>query len=378
MKIAVVAPEHPYSGARGGIARYLRDYLPALAKSASVTLVSIENGPALPGIEQRIIPSCSLPSPFRPPVYSRRIQRILDSMKPDVVEYANWLGLGCAEQGQWPVVVRLSTPVRHGSLRAGLLPRLARPIHHRWEQETAEKAHLWISNTQQNLHTCRSVYGIEPPSEVIPHGVAFNEFSPYAGAKDLLFVGRFEHRKGVDLLLQAWTKLVAEGLTGQRWLHLVGRDTPGENGSFLEACFRELRTTPEDIQVTVEGNLAEPELCELRRRCAIAVIPSRYESFGMVALEAFAAGQLVIASDAGGLKEVVSHGRTGLLFESERPEALAAALAGAMKNSTRASEYIQAARKALYQRFSPERMAESSLQAYEKAIALHGVGRKDA
>ncbi len=373
MRVAVVAPEHPNSPSHGGIARYLRDYLPVLAEHVELFLLSVEAGTALPGVPQRVV-SCGghLPSPLLPPFRSRLIVKELRNIQPDVVEYANFLGLGCLDGGgAWAKVVRLSTPIVHGSLRGGIMPRLARPLHHYWEWRTVRKADYWISNTQENFNTCRQVYGVDDKTAaIIPHGIHFAESVPNAGARDVLFVGRFEQRKGIDVLLRAWQSLTAaNSLHGSR-LHLVGRDTPGRNGGYLGEC---LAATP-GIQesVVVHGALSEETLRELRKECRICVVPSRYESFGMVVLEAFASGLAVIASRAGGLREVVRDGVDGLLVPPEDSHALAEALRHLLTSPVLVEALAQEGRKALHNCFPVRRMVEQSLVAYCAAIGLIG------
>ena len=370
MKLAVVTPEHPNTPRHGGIARYLRDYVPLLAEKAEVTLVSIEDGPCIDGVPQEVLPPCRLPSPRRPPWYSGRITKILGRLQPDCVEYANWLGLGCRDDGLWAKVVRLSTPVVHGTLRPGLLPKLARPWHHRWELLTVRNANLLISNTRENLKTCRKVYGTDKSAVVIPHGLAFTRSAPVQNAQDVLFIGRFEDRKGVDLLLQAWCNLAAHGFVKNRFLHLVGRDMPGRSGSYLSDCLEKIGKAPEDIGIKIAGDLDDQQLGDLRRECSIAVIPSRYESFGMVALEAFAAGQAVVASDAGGLKEVVDDGKSGILFASGDVDSLADALQSVFTDHERISALATEGQRQLKEKFSPDIMVRASLEAYETAVKL--------
>lgn len=366
LKIAVVAPEHPGSPKFGGIGRYLRDYLPELAKHADVTMISIEDGEPLPGVPQRVVRACRLPSPLAPPVRSARIQRALRELRPDCVEYANFLALGCRDRGPWARIVRMSTPVALGTLRPGIMPRLARPLHTYWERVMMRRMHHAISNTQANVRTCREAYGTLPPVTVIPHGASLNEQRQDPVAADVLFVGRFAARKGVDVLLHAWEMLVREHPEGSEILHLVGRDMPGQSGSYLADSLQERCIPPGRIQV--HGVVKDAQVDRLRRQCAIAVIPSRYESFGMVALEAFAAGQLVVASAAGGLTEVVKDGRTGLLVPPEDAAALATALFRGISDHALRGEITANARRDLHATFSVEQMVVKSLAVYENVL----------
>lgn len=371
-RVAVVAPEHPLTQQHGGIARYLRDYLPELARRTDVHLVSIEAGPDMPGLTQHVIPGCGwLPSPLRPPLLSRRIVRLLRTIQPDVVEYANWLGLGCLDNGPWARVVRLSTPVKYGSLRGGILPRLARPLHHLWEKQTVKNADLWISNSQENLETCVETYQIaHKPAVIIPHAIKTNDQRPSPNARDVLFVGRAESRKGIDTLIEAWTRLDQEGRLQGRVLHVVGRDTIGEGKGYLNECFAKIGRKPDSI--ILHGPLDNDALVKLRQQCPICVVPSRYESFGMVAVEAFAAGQAVIASRVGGLQEVVEDGVDGILVPASDTAGWIRALADLFSHPDQVRLMGGAGKIAIRERFAPEAMVRSSLQAYARAVELNG------
>lgn len=368
MRVAIVAPEHPLTPRHGGIARYLRDYVPALARQVEVMLISIEPGPALEGVPQTVVGMGRMPAPLAPPWRSRRCLAALRRFAPDVVEYSNWLALSCADTGPWCKVMRLSTPVAFGTLRPGIMPRLAHPLHLFWEHRALKRIDHGISHTAANVETCLAAYGALPPCTVIPLGVDLAHTQPAADAADVLFVGRFETRKGLDVLLRAWAQVVrAPGVPEQVTLHLVGRDTVGHGGeSFLQQCLAGAALPANRLKV--HGSLAAPELEALRRRCAMCVVPSRYESFGLVVLEAFAAGQAVVASRVGGLAEVIRDGLDGVLVAPENADALANALVRVISDRTFSASLAAAGRLALRGRFSVGQMVERSLAVYKQVV----------
>ncbi len=368
MKITIVSPEHPLSPLHGGIGRYLRDYIPELAKYHDVLMISIEDGEEMNGVKQVIIPKSNLPSPLKPFALSKAINKVLKNFQPDCVEYANWLGLGCCDKGSWAKIVRLSTPVIHGTLKPGLLPKIARPFHHHWELHTVKNADIWISNTHQNLATCETVYKIKKDNFIINHGLnlPINKIEPTN--KDILFVGRFESRKGVDILLEAWEIVCKDSSYDERKLHLVGRDMPGASGSYLQDCLQKF--SPPEKSYIVHGGIDESDLMKLRKECLIALIPSRYESFGMVALEAFASGHAVISSRTGGLTEIVTDENNGLLFENENSQDLADTILKLIKNRNLTIKLAEHGQLSLIENFSMKTMVEKSIKAYEYAINL--------
>ncbi|MEQ8845067.1 MAG: glycosyltransferase family 4 protein [Phycisphaerales bacterium] len=124
---------------------------------------------------------------------------------------------------------------------------------------------------------------------------------------DTLFVGRMERRKGFDTLAQA------AGLLGGQcpMIRVAGRDTfdwvAGEH-------FGVAAMGRHGVRFELLGELEPAVLAEQRRACGIAVIPSPNDNYPNTCMEAMAAGQLVIASRAGGMAEMVEDGVSGLLF----------------------------------------------------------------
>jgi glycosyltransferase involved in cell wall biosynthesis len=100
------------------------------------------------------------------------------------------------------------------------------------------------------------------------------------------------------------------------------------------------------------------------------VIPSRWEGFGLVALEAMRAGRAVIASNVGGLPEVIDPGVTGWLVPPDDPSALRATLLSLGDEQLAAAG--AAGRRHFVQRFTIERTADALLAVYRQAIAMRG------
>lgn len=142
----------------------------------------------------------------------------------------------------------------------------------------------------------------------------------------LLFVGRLTPIKGLDTLLRALAALRADGLARTRLRLLVVGGTRGDAGDSAR-----LRRAAQDLGVDAWVDLRGPQpqdvLPDYYAAADLCVMPSRHESFGMVALEAMACGVPVIASRVGGLAFTVQDRATGVLV----PEGDAAALAGAVR-----------------------------------------------
>ena len=165
-----------------------------------------------------------------------------------------------------------------------------------------------------------------------------------------IFIGRLSEEKGLKVLAEALSQLP------DCQIYVYGK---GDLQNFVEAtsCFH------------YKGFHAADELQACLRQAAYLVIPSTgIESFGLVAIEAFAAGTPVIASAHGGLQEIVVHGKTGLLVESGNSEALARAIAFAEDHPAEMKIMGRAARQAYLSRYTPEINYRLLMTIYREAV----------
>jgi phosphatidylinositol alpha-mannosyltransferase len=161
---------------------------------------------------------------------------------------------------------------------------------------------------------------------IIPNGVDFDRFNAavlpieeYAdGRLNVLFVGRLEKRKGVKYLLRAW-EYVRRQFTEAR-LIVVGEGRPRKG-------YQRYAASRGWSEVVFPGYVPDDELVRYLRTSHVFCAPSTgQESFGIVLLEAMAAGRAIVASNIPGYDEVVTHGVEGLLVEPKSPPELATAL----------------------------------------------------
>jgi phosphatidylinositol alpha-mannosyltransferase len=199
--------------------------------------------------------------------------------------------------------------------------------------------------------------------DVIPNGV--DTTAAPSGAKEpgdvfrVLFVGRDDVRKGLPVLLSAFAGL-REHVPVQ--LQLVGASTQA-----VEPYLADLNGGTQDVEFL--GSVDKDELWTQLHSADVLCAPSLGgESFGMVLIEAFAAGTPVVASDIAGYRQVVSHGRDGLLVPPAQPLELAEALRALWLDSSRRRAMGEAARERSADYGWP-RVAAAVTGVYERAIA---------
>ncbi|MEJ7875656.1 MAG: glycosyltransferase family 4 protein [Solirubrobacterales bacterium] len=196
----------------------------------------------------------------------------------------------------------------------------------------------WITNRADRVIACSyymreqvaDIFGVdEERISVIPNGIDPGDLrygdepelerlrSEFArpDEKLVLLIGRLVYEKGFQLALEAMPRVIAEA-PGTRFL-VAGSGTHEH----------ELRKQAEELKLTDHGTflgwIGDDVLHSLYRIADVCVVPSIYEPFGLVALEAMASGCPCIVADTGGLREVVPDDAAGLRFRSRDPEALA-------------------------------------------------------
>lgn len=171
--------------------------------------------------------------------------------------------------------------------------------------------------------------------EIIPPGVDTSHFYPIPadeakqflglqpGDRMILFVGRIEPLKGVDTLIRAMACLKLKDHGRPVHLAIIGGE-PDADPDQMTAEMARLQKLSDDLcmgkMVVFLGKRGQDTLPYYYSAAEVLVMPSHYESFGMVALEAMACGTPVIASDVGGLGFLVQDGETGYTIPDDEPE----------------------------------------------------------
>ncbi|MGQ0573124.1 MAG: glycosyltransferase family 4 protein [Pseudonocardia sp.] len=296
--------------------------------------------------------------------------------RPEVVHAHDWLvahpAITLADALRVPLVATLHAT--EAGRHAGWLSHpLNRQVH---------SVEWWLAQRADALVTCSSamraevaqLFDLDPvPIAVIHNGIATAGWRVgprrVAAAQRrwrdgreplLLYFGRLEYEKGCHDLVAALPR-IRRRHPGTRLL-LAGTGSQRDALADL-ARFRRVRRS-----VTFLGHLSDGDLAALLGAVDAAVLPSRYEPFGIVALEAAAAGAPLVASTAGGLGEVVVHGETGLSFAPGDVAGLARAVTGVLDDPAAARARAHAARERLAVDFDWTGIAAATAAVYARAV----------
>lgn len=230
--------------------------------------------------------------------------------------------------------------------------------------KTIEIEHGLLRDARWSLNHCGIAYW--PFFDVNQGYSDFQEFEkiPLAvleSPKLIVFVGRLERRKGIDLLVEAAKRILSSDKEAQ--LLIAGRDVEGWSNRALDILPDALRK-----QIHFLGEVPDATRDKLLARAYCLVFPSRYESFGLVPLESFVHGTPVIASRSGAIPEVVEDGQCGLLFEAESPDSLADSVIRLLADSELRKRLSEGALRQS-KRFSARISSIKAVSLYRKLMA---------
>ena len=175
----------------------------------------------------------------------------------------------------------------------------------------------------------------------------------------VLFVGRLVREKGAGVLIEAMPEVVAAHpeaklvVAGGGWYGEL-RDRAGALGVGHKVVFG--------------GFVPEEDLPRLYAVAEVAVYPSLYEPFGIVALEAMAAGVPVVTSDIGGFREVVRHGKTGIHTWANNPHSLAWGINEVLSDGRLAGRLRRAGKREVRERYGWDGIAKQTIGIYEEVL----------
>lgn len=270
-----------------------------------------------------------------------------------------------------PIVVRLHTGTALG-LHFNRQPLIARfRINLPLERWIVRNADYVTSPSVALLTRSRPVLPIPAQrSTAIPNPVDTERFCPTQSmepvAPTVLFVGRLEWWKGPDILAQAIPG-IQQAIPNVRFV-FVGTDGAWRDGWRFSDFLRKKVSERCLAAVRVQPPVAHSEMPDLYRSATVVVVPSRWEGFGLVCAEAMACGKAVVASQIGGLAELIEDEISGFLVEPENPAALADRVIRLLQDERGRQQMGQAARRRAERMFSYHVVVPQMIELYRQVI----------
>lgn len=384
MRILHLAWEYP-PVLHGGLGRHVHALATAQARLGHEVTV-ITRGPQGPG---------------GPDPDGVTLVRIGDSVTPDLHDLLGWVAqlesafthAGVDLFGAWqPDVVHAHDwMVTHAgmALRQASGAPLVATVHateagrHRGWVSNALSTHIhcaeWLlANTAEAVITCstamdlevRTLFGVGPTT-VIANGIDLADWQPDPAtaariratvpdaAPLLAFTGRVEWEKGVQTLLEALTLL--------RMSHPAVVLLVAGSGTYLPTLRQRAAELGVEASVRFLGRVSDEDLRAVVVAADLAVAPSLYEPFGLIALEAAALGTPLVVADTGGLAEFAAGGTIAGIFQPGNPANLAATLSQELSDPPAARRRAQRAQGVLALRYDWEHLAAQTVAAYARA-----------
>jgi spore coat protein SA len=383
MKICHVAPELlPVPPTRGGaVERWIRDAAVRLVRRGhEVHVISRDHGDGARSMTEGGVHYHFVAIPprldrglaaavARGLWYYTRVRAQLAALAPDVVHHHSrpaglWL---C--RGRWHSVISLhSMDYGWGFGYRGW----DRPLFTRGLQAASRV--LCVSDFIRR-HTVERYPSIAANAITLYNGVDPDTFTPRPADAEppiVLYVGRVEERKGVHVIVDAFERIISPRVPTAR-LRIVGPASYWQrgDGGYYDTLSQRVSANP---RIEIRGaTYDDRELAAIYGAATVSVVPSTFpEALGLTSLEAQASGVPVVVSNAGGLPETVSPGRTGFVFENRSAEQLGELVVDLLKNPARRQSMGVAAREWAVQTFSWDLIAARLEKEYAAVMPARG------
>ena len=305
------------------------------------------------------------------------IKKLDQQSKIDIIEFPNWESPGFVSQfflSRIPMVVRIHTPLFEtleldkANEKIKLDERMACFL----EKVSCKKALQLVSSTIFHSKMIAEKYKIDVKNiKILPLGVIDSVEHKKITHSDnkrfnILYVSRLENRKGTLTLLDSLPEL----LKGRKniYIDFVGSDRPHAPGKMTHQEYFNKHYAEFTDNVTFHGFVTNKELHSFYQNADLFIVPSVYESFGLIYIEAMLYGLPSIATTGGGIPEVVTHGENGYLIEPYNTSELIHFFNKIYEDSNLRKILSINARKAYETKFSYLKMSENTESVYRKMI----------
>lgn len=396
MNILFVSQEYPPETGWGGIGSYVSIIAPALAaRGHEVHVLScVEGQPVGDRFERGVhlhrrgqMRVRGLGRALRSHEAASRLKGAISSFLEarrlgvgfDAVEIPDWQaeGMGFAALGKWPIVAQLHTPVGVITRTNGRRMDRSARMSDRTERFAVRRSHVVTSPSELLVRELRKENWLgAQDAQIIRCPIDVDRWSDVSSAEHtdpvILVVGRVEPRKAQEVVVEAASRLVGDGEDVR--LLFVGRS----NGVRAGIPYREWvarRAAELGVQAEFLDEIPRDELAAVYERARVVAVPSRFDNFAVVAIEAMASGRPVVCSDMVGAAEVIKETEAGQVVPAGDPGALAGALVPYLRDPSFAAQAGSAARAVVAQTCAPDEIARQRESVYELAIARHGENR---
>ncbi len=375
----------------GGLGRHVHALSTALVRAGHEVTVVTRHAPGAP-LEEYAEGVRIVRAPEDPPLFPLDPENML-AWTMAFNHTLTRSALRAAENGEYDVIHAHDWLVAHTAVT--LKEHLDLPLvatihateagrHQGWLPDPMNKAihsvEWWLANEACLVIVCSEYMRwevnrlLEIPTdriEAVPNGVDVGAFQAsaravvaararFAGTGPMVgFAGRLVYEKGVQDLLAAVPRLAAE--------HQGLRVVLAGDGPYKAELVDEIRRHRLHDTVTFTGFLGVGQLPAVMAATDAMVVPSIYEPFGMVALEAAAAGAPIAVAATGGLAEIVQNGETGVTFQAQQPDELAAAVGSLLADEPFARRVATRAKAMVGERYGWARIADTTAAVYSHA-----------
>jgi glycosyltransferase involved in cell wall biosynthesis len=384
MKIGILTWEYP-PRIVGGIARHCHGLARALAALRNEVHIFTLDFPGVPAYEEtpegvkihRV--ACELGHPnfliwvlLFNHFIEKRMADISRKMKFDVLHVHDWLtapaGITFKHSIKKPMVLTMHS-TEHG--RSGI---------HNPDSSTIDGIEWWATYEASRVITTSGSMKSEvcdhfklpwEKVDIIPNAVDTDKYNASVdreavrarygvqpNEKLVLSVGRLVPQKGIEYLIQAVPNVT--------WRHPEAKFVIVGEGWYRDHLQYLAGTTGQGWRINFTGFIPDHELISLTMSADVLVISSIYEPFGIVALEGMAAGVPVVASQVGGLAEIIEHDKTGVLVYPRNPDSIAWGINHVLSNPDHARSLVQNAKEIVQKAYSWEAIAKKTVKLYKE------------
>lgn len=307
------------------------------------------------------------------------ILKINKKCKVDIVQTPIWdsLGFYALFDSRFNLVVTLHTSMK--TIFEGVYHINEEvEFHIKVEEYLLNKSKFIVSNSKAIEKQYNQYYNdaCEGKTFLIPHGLEDmkkfvknnKKLSDNSDNIEILFVGRLEYRKGIDIIFECVPYIckkynnVIFRFCGDNTINMPNFETTYKD--YFLSKYNEFSE-----RVIFEGYISDEELIDRYSNCDIFIAPSRFESFGLIFLEAMIFSKPVIGTNIGGIPEVVENGVSGILIENENSEDLKNALIKLIENKDIRESMGKNGRRVYEEKFTAEIMANKFIDYYKNILS---------